>query len=75
MSLIPARTVVYSIDWINILETYEDTGVEMRRRKSNKDRQYNGQKEKNKRTNCHSQYIAQKITDRATRTTLLHRKE
>ena len=46
-------------------DNFEDTNDIIKRRKS-KDRQYNGQKKKNKRTNNALYYITQKIKDRAT---------
>ena len=50
-------------------EEFEDTKGVIRIRKS-KDRQYNGQKKKNKRTNNDIQNIAHKTKDRVTRTQL-----
>jgi hypothetical protein len=50
-------------------EEFEDTIGVIRIRKS-KDRQYNGQKKKNKRTNNDMQNIAHKTKDRVTRTPL-----
>jgi hypothetical protein len=49
-------------------EKFEDTKWVIRRRKTKKDRQHNGQKKKIKRTNNNLQYITQKTKDRATRT-------
>jgi hypothetical protein len=42
----------------------------MRIRQSKKDRQYNGQKKKDKRTNNNLQNITRKTTDRVTQTQL-----
>jgi hypothetical protein len=43
----------------------------MRIRQSKKDRQYNGQKKKDKRTNNNLQNITRKTTDRVTQTQLI----
>ena len=48
------------------MQEFEDTKGLIRIRKSKKDRQHNGQKKKDKRTNNDLQNIAQKINDRAT---------
>ena len=48
------------------MQEFEDTKGVIRIRKSKKDRQHNGQKKKDKRTNNDLQNIAQKINDRAT---------
>ena len=53
------------------IEESEDTKGVIRIRKSKKDRQHNGQKKKNKRTNNDLQNITQKTKDRASRTTPL----
>jgi len=50
----------------SIQEEFEDTKGVIRIRKSKRDRQHNGQKKKNKRTNNNLQNITQKINDRAT---------
>ena len=51
-------------------EEFEDTKGIIRIRKSKKDRQHNGQKKKDKRTNNDPQNITHKTTDRVTRTQL-----
>ena len=51
-------------------EDLEDTKRVFRIRKSKKNRQHNGQKKKDKRTNNNLQNITQKTKDRATRTPL-----
>jgi len=51
-------------------EKFEDTKGVIRSRKSEMDRQYNGQKKKDKKRNNDLQNITQKIKDRATRTAL-----
>ena len=56
-------TIVYQ-------DNFEDTIGVIRSRKSNKDRQHNSQKKKDKRTNNDLQNITQKIKNRATRTPL-----
>jgi len=56
-------------------EEFEDNTGIIRTRKSKKDRQYNDQKKKEKRTNNDKQSIAQKIKDRAKRTPLKTRDE
>ena len=48
------------------MQEFEDTKGVIRIRKSKKDRQHNGQKKKDKRTNNDLQNIAQKINNRAT---------
>jgi hypothetical protein len=53
-------------------ERFEDTKGVIRSHKSKKDRQSNGQKNKDKRTNNDLQNITQKTKDRATRTPLKH---
>ena len=53
-----------------IQEEFEDTKEVVRIRKSKKDRQHNGQKQKDKRTNNDPQNITHKTEDRATRTPL-----
>ena len=52
------------------LEKFENTQVVIRYRKSRKDRQYNGKRKTDKRTNNDLQNISQKIKDRAKRTPL-----
>jgi hypothetical protein len=51
-------------------EIFEDTKGVIRIRKSKKDRQHNGQKKKDKRTNNDLQNTTHKPKDRATRTPL-----
>jgi len=51
-------------------EKLEDTKGIIRRRKLKKDRQHNGQKKKDKRTNNCLQNTTQKTKDRETRTSL-----
>jgi len=46
-----------------VLEVFEDTPGAIRSSKSKKDRQYNGQKKKNKRTNIDLQNTTQKTKD------------
>jgi hypothetical protein len=52
------------------MKTFEDTEGINRIRKSKKDRQHNGQKRKDNRTNNDLQRITHKTKDRATRTRL-----
>ena len=49
-------------------EEFEDTKWVIRVRKSKKERHYNGQKKKDKRTNNDLQNITHKTKDRVTRT-------
>ena len=65
-------TLIYKahISMVWIYEMFEDTKVRSRIRKSKKDRQYNGQKKKNTRTNDDLQSTTQKTKDRVTRTPL-----
>ena len=49
---------------------FEDTKGVIISRKSKKDRQYNGQRKKDKRTNNDLQNVTQETKDRATRTPL-----
>jgi CRISPR/Cas system-associated protein Cas5 (RAMP superfamily) len=60
--------------WITdlIYEEFDDTKEVIRIRKSKKDRQHNGQKKKDKKTNNDIQNIAQKTKDQVTRTTLYY---
>jgi hypothetical protein len=51
-------------------EEFEDTKGVIRIRKSKKNRQHNGQKKKDKRTNNDLQNIARKTKDQVTRTPL-----
>ena len=51
-------------------EEFEDTKGVIRIRKSEKDRQYNGQQKTDKMTNNDLQNITQNVKDRATQTTL-----
>ena len=51
----------------HIWEEFEDTKGVIRIRKSKKNRQHNGQKKKNKRTNNDLQIITHKIKDQVTR--------
>jgi len=53
---------------MEIKEKFEDSDDVIRIRKCNKDRQYNGQKTKDKRTNNDLRNTTQKTKDRATRT-------
>ena len=51
--------------WQLHIEEFEDTKGEIRIRKSKKNRQYNGQKKRDKKTNNDLQSITQKTKDRA----------
>jgi len=53
---------------LNIQEEFDDIKWLFIIRKSNKDRQHNGQKKKDKRTNNDLQNITHKTKDRVTRT-------
>jgi hypothetical protein len=57
------------LPWLMIWEKFEDTKGVIRSHKS-KDRQHNGQKKKNQRTNNDLQNITQKTKDQATWTSL-----
>ena len=54
----------------NLLEEFEDTKEVIRICNSKKNKQYNGQKKKDKRTNTYLQNTTQKIKGRATQTPL-----
>ena len=59
----------HTCSWLSLKEEFEDTKGVIRSRKS-KDRQYNDQKKKDKRTNNDLQNTTRKTKDRTTRTLL-----